>query len=157
MSEAEIKILEDKIKKLEKSNENWRRKYQRLRNKKTIPAKIYQIHEYGGQWEDAYDYIVSSYFSENKAITEKERLEKEEEDRRKCNSCPLYFCEDNCDNNCKKCGKRRVEKARIYCSRYEPFDASKHSSEEYCSSDKCINYDYGEESFFRIEEVEISE
>ena len=42
--------------------------------------KIYQIHEYGGEWEDKYDLIVASYLSKEKAIAEKERLEKEQED-----------------------------------------------------------------------------
>lgn len=83
--------------------------------------KIYQIHEYGGQWEDRYDYIVASYLSEEKAIKEKERLEIEEEGLMKCSSCPLYFCEDDCDNNCLECNKHRVEKAKSYCKNYEPF------------------------------------
>jgi len=43
--------------------------------------KIYQIHERGGEWEDYYDYIASSYLSEEKAIAEKERLEKEQAEK----------------------------------------------------------------------------
>lgn len=154
---ATIKKLEDKIKNLEKSNRNWRRKCQRLRNKKTHPMKIYQIHEYGGQWEDVYDYIVSSYFSENKAIAEKERLEKEEEERRRCNSCPLYYCEANCDGDCEECNKNNIERTKEYCSRYEPFDKDKHAPEEYDSNDRCVNYYYGDNSYYKIVEVEVIE
>ena len=39
MGEIEIKKLKDKIKNLEKSNRNWRRKCQRLRNKKSQQQK----------------------------------------------------------------------------------------------------------------------
>lgn len=156
MSEVEIKKLKNKIKNLEKSNKNWRRKCKRLRNKNKGITKIYQIHEYGGQWEDAYDYIVSSYFSEDKAIAEKERLEMEEEERRKCESCPLYFCEDECDGDCEECNKHNVEKAKAYCDKYEPFDKAKHDPEEYDESDGCVNrYLHYENSYYKIEEVEV--
>lgn len=39
--------------------------------------KIYQIHEYGGEWKDSYDFIVGSFVSRERAILEKKRLEKE--------------------------------------------------------------------------------
>lgn len=42
--------------------------------------KIYQIHEYGGEWEDKYDWIVGSYLSEERAMKEHMRLEKEYEE-----------------------------------------------------------------------------
>ena len=119
--------------------------------------KIYQIHETGGCWEDYYDYIVASYLSEEKALEEKERLEKEEELRRKCKSCPLYFCEDECDLDCEKVMKKRAENAKAYCDRYETFDKDKHDLEEYDDSERCINYYYGEDSYYKIEEVEVIE
>ena len=54
--------------------------------------KIYQIHKYEGEYEDYSDTIVSSYLDYNKALLEKERLEKEElilrEKGRKCANCP---------------------------------------------------------------------
>lgn len=108
--------------------------------------KIYQIHEYGGEWECSFDYIVSSYLSKDKAIAEKERLELEEEKRQKCNSCPLYFCERECDSDCDECEKHKSEKAREYCDRYKP------------NGDSCSNRDFRfSDSFFKIEEVEVIE
>ena len=41
--------------------------------------KIYQIHEYGGELEDKFDYIVGSYLSEERAIAERMKLEANEE------------------------------------------------------------------------------
>ena len=118
--------------------------------------KIYQIHDYGGEWEDRFDYIVVSYFSKQKAETEMERLKSEEELARKCNSCPLYFCPMKCDKDCDQCNA--IELAKQYCDRYEPFDENKHDPEEYDKYDKCINYDYHmDDHFFRIEEVDVIE
>lgn len=108
--------------------------------------KIYQIHKYGGEWEDSFDYIVNSYLSKDKAVAEKERLELEEEERQKCNSCPLYFCEVDCDSNCEECEKHKIERTQKYCDRYKP------------ESNSCANCDYRfYDSFFKIEEVEVIE
>ena len=30
--------------------------------------KIYQLHEYGGQWEDSFDYIIDSYLKKERAV-----------------------------------------------------------------------------------------
>lgn len=112
--------------------------------------KIYQIHEYGGEWEDSYDYIVGSYLLKEKAIDEKERLEKEEEYLRaliyKCRRCPLrHYIKSNIN----------IEQ---YCNEYEPFDINKHDSEEYDENDKCVNYYYHHESsWYKIEEVNVIE
>ncbi len=111
--------------------------------------KIYQIHKYGGEWEDRFDYIVSSYLSEDKAIAEKNRLEQEEKIRQMCNSCPLYFCEDECNEDCEECNKHTVEKTKAYCDRYKPFNEKKH---------ECANRDFRfSDNSFRIEEVEVIE
>lgn len=114
--------------------------------------KSYQIHEYGGEWEDKYDDIVGSYLSEEKAIAEKERLEKEQEDfikqAEKCYECPLY----NKDRNINDVGK--------YCDDYEPFEEGVHDPDEYDESDLCVNYVYRyllNDSLYRIEEVEVIE
>ena len=119
--------------------------------------KIYQIHDYGGEWEDRFDYIVGSYFSKDKARMEMGRLEEEEDLARKCNSCPLYFCPTDCDGNCNQCDNF-IEKAKQYCDRYEVFDENKHDPEEYDKNSKCINYDYHmDDHFLRIEEVDVIE
>lgn len=109
--------------------------------------KIYQIHEYGGQWaEDAFDYIVESYLSEEKAITKKEKLEIEEQELRslylKCCDCPLHS----------------DDKMKEYCDRYEPFDKNKHSLDEFDGDESCVNFTWHyDDSYFRIEEVEVIE
>ena len=110
--------------------------------------KIYQIHEYGGEWEDAYDCIVASYISEEKAIAEKERLEQENEVFIKCKSCPLYYCQDECDNDCEKCNENKVAYTKSYCDRYKG-----HPND----SETCMNYYYGEIGWYKIEEVEVIE
>lgn len=109
--------------------------------------KIYQIHEYGGDWEDYRDHIVGTYLLKDKAIKEKERFEKEEEIRQKCYYCPLYYCDIDCDNDCEECIKTQVDRAKIYCNRYEPFDDI-----------KCVNCCHNFTDLnYRIEEVEVVE
>lgn len=114
--------------------------------------KIYQIHQYGGAYEDAYDYIVGSYLSQDKAIVEKERFEKEEKIKRKCNSCPLYICDDECNGDCGNsidCIKHSVKNAKKYCDSYASSSSDNSGCKNYCGN--------GEESDFRIDEVEVIE
>ena len=113
--------------------------------------KIYQIHEYGGEWEDAYDYIVASYLSEDKALAEKERLEKENAEMIKCNDCPLYYCPSECDLKCgsKECDKQAVNSTKKYCNDYEPERKYKR---------ECKNHSFNfRDSLFKIEEREVIE
>ena len=112
--------------------------------------KIYQIHKYGGNYEDYFDYIVSSYLSKEKAIIERRLLEKDLEESRKCCSCQLYYCDDTCQyNDCDKCNERNLNKIDTYCSRYEPCEWNKY---------KCINYSTKfNEINYSIEEVEVIE
>lgn len=42
--------------------------------------KIYQLHEYGGEWEDRYDYIIGSYLRKERAEEEKVKAEKMEKE-----------------------------------------------------------------------------
>ena len=37
--------------------------------------KIYQLHKYGGEFEEAYDYIIGSYFRKERAEEEKMKVE----------------------------------------------------------------------------------
>ena len=110
--------------------------------------KIYQIHEYGGEWEDSYDYIVSSYLSEEKAIAEKERLENEVLELSKCNTCILYFCPDDCSMKCdsKECKDYAIAEAKK-CKDYKSDGAG-------CCKNFRQKFDV---SSFRIEEVEVIE
>lgn len=55
---------------------------------------VYQIHERGGSYEDAYDFIRATYLSKEKAEKELAVLVDAEADRNKlaekCNKCPVY-------------------------------------------------------------------
>jgi len=108
--------------------------------------KIYQIHAFGGQWEDAYDYIVSSHLRPERAEEVMQELIEEQASYGDCRDCPAIFY--GCDS----------EEALKYCSKYEPFDETKHVWDE-IDDERCVNYDwnYGEPSQFRIEEVEVEE
>lgn len=117
--------------------------------------KIYQIHEYGGEWEDKYDCIVASYLSEERAIAEKERLEKENEEfikqLEKCCECPLYnrFRYDIGNN----------DDIIKYCNNYEPFKEGIHNPDEY-DDDLCINRicsSFYDNAYYCIEEVDVIE
>lgn len=113
--------------------------------------KIYQIHKYGGDWEDYRDYVVGIYISYEKANIEMERLEKEEQQLRMCDSCPLMYCPEDCaGHDCDDCIDYRVKKAKEYCDRYKPpFDENR---------DYCVNrYFSFVDNHFRIEEVEVIE
>ena len=54
--------------------------------------KIYQLHEYSGEWEDFRDYIRGSYLRKERAEEEKAKVEAKEkelvEKSKKCNNCP---------------------------------------------------------------------
>lgn len=105
--------------------------------------KIYQIHKWGGQWEDSYDYIVGSYLHKEKAEMQKLRLEAEEQGLRnqskKCNECPYLY--DYFVGN---------EKLLEYCPRPD--------LEEYADGIDCANYyQLWDESDFKIKEIEVEE
>lgn len=106
--------------------------------------KIYQIHEYGGEWEDAFDYIIESYLSEEKAYIRKLELETEEEYVRelskKCHSCWLHRYTEKDFN---------IEE---YCDKYEP-EKDEDDDEVYCVNE-AFNYEY---RYYKIAEVEVIE
>lgn len=109
--------------------------------------KIYQIHDYGGEWEDKWDIIAGSYLSKEKAKLKKDELEAIQAEFAKCKNCPLYICDDNCDDDCEKCNRNKSEKAKAYCDRYEP-------DRDF----KCNNYGYDfYESYFKVVEVDVIE
>lgn len=75
---------------------------------------VYQIHERGGSYEDAYDIIRGTYLSKEKAEKEWQALVKAEADRNKlaekCNKCPI------CDY---VMGKNVLKKIWRYCSLFD--------------------------------------
>lgn len=59
--------------------------------------KVYEIREFGGEYEDRYDNFHSAYLSEEKAKTVmqelKEKLKKDWAQVRICDNCPLRWLE----------------------------------------------------------------
>lgn len=55
--------------------------------------KIYQLHKYGGEWEDAYDEIIGTYLYQIRAEEEKIKAEANVVETlaqvKKCWTCPL--------------------------------------------------------------------
>lgn len=123
--------------------------------------KIYQIHAFGGEWEDSFDYIVASYLSEIKANQHKKCLEEQQTELRKCYNCPLYdYDECDFDEDDKEATEKLINKTKEYCSRYKAVDSNKHNLDEYdeFDEDKCANYEwYWDFTDYRIEEVEVIE
>ena len=57
--------------------------------------KIYQLHEYSGEWEDFRDRIIGSYLRKEKAEEEKSKAEAKEkaltEHNDRCADCPFLY------------------------------------------------------------------
>lgn len=119
--------------------------------------KVYQIHEYGGSWEDSYDYIRFTYLDPLKAQSKKEELEAQELIDRMCDSCPLNYCPDDCDGDCKNCNETtRIIRAEKYCNRCDVEKVECKEKDEYyhrCKN-KSVHYD---DSSFEIKEVDVIE
>ena len=109
--------------------------------------KIYQLHKYGGEWEDAYNYIIGSYFRKERAEEEKTKAElKYEEDRelsRHCDNCPIVNNWNLDDEVARECEK--------YCDRFKYIDMGDEGFD--CGNYVGLLYD----SHFNIEEVEVEE
>lgn len=124
--------------------------------------KIYQIHCYGGEWEDSFDYILSSYANEYKAIEKLKELNNIEDDKCHCNRCPIFKsckeCEhlqvcilehDGCDY--KYCNKRTIELIGDYCNNFS-------QDKDYQDGICCTNaHFYDDDRNYSIEEVEVIE
>lgn len=118
--------------------------------------KIYQIHEFGGCYEDEYDYIVGTYLHKEKAEVKMEELNLREKELMKCNNCPLFFCDNNCDTECCEtieCRDIRIKSTEEYCKRFMPKYDTKNETEIYCENYNCKS----EESDFQILEEEVIE
>lgn len=107
---------------------------------------IYQLHEYGGEWEDRFDYIIGSYLKKERAEEEKVKAEAKEkelvEQDKKCNECPyLYDAYTTNDELLSYCSKAKLER-----DEYDP------------DTMNCKNYyTHWDESIFEIIEVEVEE
>lgn len=109
--------------------------------------KIYQLHEYGGEWEDYHDYIIGTYLRKERAEEEKAKAEAKKKElierSRKCNRCPfLVFppldLNDLLDRHSDYCTEAKLEEDAygIECDNY---------------------YQYWDENRYDIREVEVEE
>ena len=110
--------------------------------------KIYQLHKYGGEWEDVYDHIIGSYLRKERAeelmADFKQRSKIREEESRHCMDCPVWEqLGDNIEQIAQKCAD--------YCSRFVRDNQDDGGFE-------CNNWQsYWELPGYRIEEVEVEE
>ena len=105
--------------------------------------KIYQLHEYSGEWEDYRDRIIGSYLRKERAEEEKAKAEAKEkelvEQHKKCDEC-LYLYDAYITN----------EELLSYCA--------KAKLEEDDDDINCVNYyTHWDEATFEIKEVEVEE
>lgn len=111
--------------------------------------KIYQVHEYGGEWEDSFDRIVKSTTKKEKAEGWKKWFEDEFkrtlESSRHCYHCPLGMDDEV-----------TPERLMEYCPRISETDLKITGSREVID---CDNYEfvYEENQQYKIEEVEVEE
>lgn len=110
--------------------------------------KIYQLHEYSGEWEDFRDYIRGSYLRKERAEEEKAKAEAKENElankSQKCNHCPA-----------------------LDAYPFASFDSLFDKYCDYCSEMDLEETDYGlncnnyylkwDKSTFKIKEVEVEE
>ncbi len=112
---------------------------------------IYQIHETSGEWEDYCDRIVGTYSSLSRAEEEKKKLELQNVEDMKCNSCPLYFCPTDCELECNadtNCDEYRINLAKKYCKEFDLDESDNVGCKEFCTMDECGYY---------ISEIEVME
>lgn len=110
--------------------------------------KIYQLHEYSGEWEDYRDRIIGSYLRKERAEEEKAKAEAEEEllleHGKRCNNCPLL------DDYSWLTIENLIAKYPNYCTE------SKLEETDYGIN--CQNYySHWDKSTFKIVEVEVEE
>lgn len=111
--------------------------------------KIYQLHEYKGEWKDFSDFIIGSYLRKERAEEELAKAEVKEEilkeHNNRCRDCP-FLGEPYCDLD------DLLLKHNDYCSEKELEDLG------VSYGIKCKNY-YLKwfDSTFKIEEIEVEE
>lgn len=109
--------------------------------------KIYQLHTYGGEWEDSFDYIIGSYLRKERAEEEMEKAKLENDENRKlarhCSNCPIVDGWDLDNEVANKCA--------AYCDKFKYVDLGDDGF-------NCGNYTtHWYDNHFRIEEVEVEE
>lgn len=111
--------------------------------------KIYHLHEKISDYEEYVDRIIESSFDKNLLEEKKKELENKFYRDKDCNECPLYFCSNDCDEDCDKCNSLKITNINNFCKTYEPFDDEPTS---------CKNFSIGNDRNYFIEEqgIEIS-
>lgn len=109
--------------------------------------RIYQLHEYSGEWEDFTDRIIGSYLREDRAKEEKIKAEIKDRELieygKRCMNCP--FLEEDFSNL-----NDLLQEYSDYC------DKAKLSENDYGID--CKNYySKWDNSTFEIEEIEVEE
>ena len=113
--------------------------------------KIYHLHEKIQDYEEDYDKILESHFFKEKLENKIKELEKIIK-HTNCDRCPLYFCKEECINNCDKCEKTKAREIEKFCKYYKPFEDEITVCENF--STKKISY-YIEEKEIDISKEEI--
>ena len=111
--------------------------------------KIYQLHEYSGEWEDFRDRIIGSYLRKERAEEEKAKSETREkeliEHGQRCARCPFLEFEVAFSNI-----DELLQEHSYYCSE------AKLENGNYGIN--CSNYYYKwDEATFEVKEVEVEE
>lgn len=112
--------------------------------------KIYQLHEYSGEWEDFHDYIIGSYLRKERAEEEKAKKEAKEAElikrSHKCNNCPFIETDEDIGDLLLMypdyCSSIKLEK-------YDDYDENVY----YCDN----HYYHWDEATFKIIEEEVEE
>ena len=111
--------------------------------------KIYQLHKYGGEWEDRFDEVIGTYLyrirAEEEMIKAEERTTELLQQCKLCMSCPMldYATTVNIDEI--------TAKHSDYCDKIDLLTDGVFGMD-------CHNYTYPlEDAHFRIEEVEVIE
>ena len=111
--------------------------------------KIYQLHKYGGEWEDSYDHIIGSYLRKERAeemlsyFQEQEMMAQELNSH--CKNCPML-------NSATIDSEKLAEECVTYCNNFIRVN--------YDDGDDCDCENWlpiYEKSYYRIEEVEVEE
>lgn len=83
---------------------------------------VYQLHAICEECGYCYDEIIGTYAKKEIAQKERTRFELIEAENAKCDTCMLYFCEENCNEDCTKCNKPEniIDEVKKYCNKFEP-------------------------------------
>lgn len=128
--------------------------------------KIYQVYEYGGEYECRYDYIIKSFMSKEKAEEFMKECEAAEEEmiklRDKCYGCICYHRDFEKFNNFNEL----INDIKNYCDKFElddedakeeGIDITESKNFDYIECQNSLLYEWFDYPSFEVEEVEVEE